>query len=1226
MLEDAALGVLAAFAQQPHDLLVIATSICLAKAMGESSEGAAVWLSQEARLRFAAWQERADLSQLRRASDAARRAADHVAASENERFEELLELWNLLVGISNASGALEERRNTLAVARMAMKAAPEPLQRAPPLLHNLSNAVWYLWEADPHGPLLLEAAKIERCAIAAADPDDPLLPDLLTALAVRTSAIWHDTGAVDVLKEGVVALRRAAELSPPDDAERQYGLSFTLGQLWTATGDLEALREAIDIGSRIITKPTAGPRGTDYRSNLSILLSELGRATWSAGELREAVTIARALVDEVPAGAEGYPGLLGNLANRLAELSEVTGDNALLAEALEFDRRARDMLSPGHPHLPEILVNLAAHLAERHAATADDEIAREALDVADRAVALAEPGSPVQRSALDARANVLCETWHLTGHRDALDLAVAVGRLAIDGARDGDESARLEHNESIRLMHLWQATADTSVLDEAIALSRSSLAATPSASPWRPSRLGHLSNVLSDRAASSHDPALMLEALEHAQRAAELTADAAKPPTGLLVGLARRLSAVWELTREGTQLDAAIDAAESALAFNEEPGPERIRCLDVLGGMLWRRWRSDEDARAAAARSVTLTREALTLALQLGVDRTLIEGNLLIRLYALWQATGRLDLLQELARRVDSFTNALSTGVPTVALIGQGGPRVVGVAAGVALRLDATGARLVARTWWSRVAALGEHALDAAEFFGRLAGRSHLDRLTARLEVRRHFDGIASLVAHAHLCAPRPDPGAAVVALERGLAVSMLEFQAGTRLDRVRATNPGLVERVEAIEAELASAAVMSAALTPDNVPLRAPLADPTTRRQKRMRTLRDEYDALLAELEATTGIRLVVRRSLADLTAIADRLGLSMVWIAGVPTGFTMVDDSQPADAVSRGPEQHEIAGICLRLDPDAMVRAVRLPALPYERLETLQAAFAETLAANREPSVPVRAGEHVPTVAGQRFSEVVEQLRHACADADELLPVDGKAVLIPVGPAVGLPLHLLTQGEPAVHLAAALLDVVPSSTRTSKSWLVVADPAGDLPGARAEGESIATIHAFVTLIREGQACVDRLPWSEEFATLHIAGHGTAEPMLIMHSADDENAAAGHSSGHDGHLRPRDIARHFAFFDGLDLFFMNCCFSGLTDARWREEAFGFAAAAAGAGTRYVICTRWAVNDVGAQHLAELFYKRYSQGVGARQAFALARAEIAADDPCTAHAYVLLGG
>lgn len=88
----------------------------------------------------------------------------------------------------------------------------------------------------------------------------------------------------------------------------------------------------------------------------------------------------------------------------------------------------------------------------------------------------------------------------------------------------------------------------------------------------------------------------------------------------------------------------------------------------------------------------------------------------------------------------------------------------------------------------------------------------------------------------------------------------------------------------------------------------------------------------------------------------------------------------------------------------------------------------------------------------------------------------------------------------------------------------------------------------------------------------------------------------------------------------------MNCCFSGLTDARWRDEAFGFAAVAAAAETTHVICARWAVSDVGAQRFAELFYERYAQGVGARQALALARPEIAAYDPRAAHAYVLLGG
>jgi hypothetical protein len=1221
LLEEAAVRALSAFAQNPDDLMAIAAAAYLARAMGEIGAGDPVWLNQEALLRFATWQKAPGADGLRRAAQALRQAADLVTAREAEPFEKLYELWALLVEISDAAEDLETRRATLSVARMAMASAPESVRRLPSLLHSFSNAAWYLWVAEPDLALLLEAAAIEREAIAAARADDPFLPDLLTSLAVRTSAIWRETNDINVLAEGIAALRRAAELSRSEDAERLYGLSFGLGELWDATGNLEALRESVDIGRRATARPTAGPRGVDYRNHLSIRLSELGRSTRTTEPLIASVALARQLADDVRADAELYPGLVSNLASRLSELWQLTSDDALLAEALRQDRRALDVLPPGHPFGPKLLTNIAARLSERHATTGDDSDAQEALAAADKAAAAAKPGSPIHRIALDIRAAVLTQTWQFTGRRDAIDRAVAVSRSAVAEAPKGVDLPLLQHNLSTRLMYLWQATGDASLLDEAIELSRSALVGTQLSSPWRSSRLGHLSNVLSDRwLASRRDPALLFEALEHAQQAADLAAGT--EAASALITPSRRLEDVWGLTHDASLLDAARDAAEAALALSKNPSLERVRCLSHLAGLLWRRWRDEYDAWALITRSVDLSREALTMAGQLGGDRPLIQGNLVIRLAALWRTTGLPELLDELAARVDTFTDTLATAEPTQSLVAVGGPRIVALTAGVALRLEASAETTLAAEWWSRVAAVGDRAVDAMEFYGRVAGRDHVERLTARLEIRRLFDGMAALVAHAHLQANPPDVAAALVALERGLAVSTLEFQTAVRLHRIRTNHPELrelVNRVEAVEAQLASAVVAS-----ETEPSPGPLPDPEPRRTERMRALRSEYEALVTQLEAATGTRLTFRRSFPDLIATVARVKRPVVWIAGVPTQLTMTDESRAGERALDVDDLPTIPGICLRVDPDASVRVGRLPELSYRRLEALSAAFEHTLTATRAATT-ARTAEEVLAKPSDSFATVTERLSSCFADARDLLPCDQEAIVIPAGLVASLPIHLVTGDEPVVHLAAALLDNPPSCPRIADAWLVVADPAGDLDGARAEGQRLAAEHPFVTLVREGDTRVDHLPWRQSFTVLHIAAHGTPEPMLVMHGDVEDDPAARAGGGHDGHLRPGDIAAHVSFFEQLEIFFMNCCFSGFSDTRWRDEAFGFAAVAAATGTRHVICARWAVSDAAAGRFAGAFYKRYAQGVDARRALASARSEIVADDPCTAHAYVLLG-
>ncbi|MEE2785732.1 MAG: CHAT domain-containing protein, partial [Myxococcota bacterium] len=160
---------------------------------------------------------------------------------------------------------------------------------------------------------------------------------------------------------------------------------------------------------------------------------------------------------------------------------------------------------------------------------------------------------------------------------------------------------------------------------------------------------------------------------------------------------------------------------------------------------------------------------------------------------------------------------------------------------------------------------------------------------------------------------------------------------------------------------------------------------------------------------------------------------------------------------------------------------------------------------------------------------------------------------------------------------------------------FLIVADPAEDLPAARFEGESI--VRAASSLVDSG-GC-----------DLRLGRHRRSDLMRAFHRYDFIHFAGHADPGHDdesgwrladGHLSPNDIAslsgRHAPRF-----VFANAC---------RSSQEGIVAALMTAGVRHFVGTRVDLPDLLGADLATRFYESLIGGMSVGQA--LRRAALAA--------------
>ncbi|MFJ7217962.1 CHAT domain-containing protein [Amycolatopsis sp. NPDC098790] len=453
------------------------------------------------------------------------------------------------------------------------------------------------------------------------------LCDLGGLLQIR----YHQTGDFGYLQEAIQDVTEAYLLAyeqPATSARCANNLGMLHHTAFRANRDRRTLADALD-WSRTAVDETPPETKAFYLGNLVVALRTAFTETRDPDFLAEAVDHARAAVesslDDVDASRS-----LHFLATVLLDWIRDTGDTAVLAEAVDAARRAVDRTPAGSSDVLDRLVNLGRLLEDRHSATGAREDLAELLRVRQAVVA----HTPVT----DRR-----HSHHL------VDLTTTERAwTALTGEHPNPRSAGWERTDSEaeacgRYAAEFRQTLDPARLEEAIALGRSAMAATPAGHPRRGVRLDHFATALTARGEVLGDLAAFAEAVA-VQRDAVAATRADDPLRSMiLANLAITLNAWFLATGDLAHVADAIEAARQAV---ETGTGDRARWLGILAAVLDNRFRATGEL-PVLAEAVDTARESVRLGAQLVAGQAERISNFGTLLSDLYSRTGKTALLDE---------------------------------------------------------------------------------------------------------------------------------------------------------------------------------------------------------------------------------------------------------------------------------------------------------------------------------------------------------------------------------------------------------------------------------------------------------------------------------------------------------------------------------------------------------------------------------------------------
>ncbi|MEU5695562.1 CHAT domain-containing protein [Actinosynnema sp. NPDC020468] len=450
---------------------------------------------------------------------------------------------------------------------------------------------WYEERGDLDA---LEAAvRVYRAAVVAADGSGNArcLRGLHTALV----ALGRETGDPAVAREVDAVARSLAaagpEEEPPAESEAMHlvELSGTLRAEFTRNGDEAVITESITAARAAVEAAADDEERGLALTNLAASLETRHEYLQDDEALRESVDVGRAAIAADP---EALPAI-ANQALFLRELFLRTNDVALLEESLAAHARVLRATSEDDPSLESRLTNAANTLRVLYRWTEDPS------PVLDAVAALEEGTGGVATFAAG-----LVDLVDRTGDEEVLRVAIALCRSALAAvAADDPVRGDLWYSLSGALHHLAWRDQDPDVAHEAVETARDAVGIGSEDGVALARRLTHLGFVLRHAFATTHEPALLGEALVALILALELT-------TPEVVGqvLAVRAAAVEAVVEDDRVMELWILERSVSWAAPVVRGLYRSELLGRMG-------RVGESAHAVAldlAREFAAARDAAT--------------------------------------------------------------------------------------------------------------------------------------------------------------------------------------------------------------------------------------------------------------------------------------------------------------------------------------------------------------------------------------------------------------------------------------------------------------------------------------------------------------------------------------------------------------------------------------------------------------------------------------
>jgi tetratricopeptide (TPR) repeat protein len=323
----------------------------------------------------------------------------------------------------------------IAASRQAVQEAATDDENLPQMLRFMGELL--ILRAGQHGNTsdLDEAIDALRRALDGWGDDDPglaiCLAGLCNALLVRFVQVGDPSDLDEAVSVGRQAVKQAAEAGPVLLGRCQLNLGAALLTRVDRDGTEADETEGIAVLQRAAAAmPPGNPLRTLCLSNLSATLLSRSQRTRSQTDLDDAVAYARQALAAAPDGGQAQAAARGNLCGALAERYERTLDPEILQEALLIGRSMVAAVPDGHPEQARILSSLGSILASGYENTHNTALLDEAIAVHRRAMAALRDGHPGAVSVCNNLANALDDRFKRDGERRDIDEAIALYRRA----------------------------------------------------------------------------------------------------------------------------------------------------------------------------------------------------------------------------------------------------------------------------------------------------------------------------------------------------------------------------------------------------------------------------------------------------------------------------------------------------------------------------------------------------------------------------------------------------------------------------------------------------------------------------------------------------------------------------------------------------------------------------------------------------------------------------
>ncbi|MFJ9561489.1 hypothetical protein ACIRQQ_15800 [Streptomyces fuscichromogenes] len=436
-------------------------------------------------------------------------------------------------------------------------------------------------------------------AMALMAPRTPFLAAVHVLLGQVLADLYRLDGVSDLLAEAIGHLHQALRLTPPEHAARPRRLAVLADALrlrGEANRDAEDFRRAEALLITGVRHPSvSSAERRRLLVNVTATLIERAGLTGEEAPLDHAITIAREI--------EEY----GNLSMALELQADWNPDSAHLDEAVDAAQRAVSGHAPGVPGHATALAQLAVVLQARYRRTGRATDLDAAVDTAERAVTATPEGDPRKPDHLSNLGNT--QRLRALRTRQPEDFDKAVENLrASTGRAHRDKARHLSNLGAALLSRAEISPADTTDVDEAVAVLRLAVEEADAHDPRRPEYWSNLANALVARAEHTVTPPDLSEAVAlHRKALATLPPNHTARPV-ISANLAAALGASYSATGEPALLNEAIHHV-TALA-----GDPAIRTQDRLVA----RWRLADlrvqGADGSASAGLTDMQAALVLA------------------------------------------------------------------------------------------------------------------------------------------------------------------------------------------------------------------------------------------------------------------------------------------------------------------------------------------------------------------------------------------------------------------------------------------------------------------------------------------------------------------------------------------------------------------------------------------------------------------------------------